>query len=152
VVAYATAVGHHVFISYVRDNRDVVDRLATELRAAGVDVWLDRERLRPGERWKTAIREAIHSGILFVACFSREYAARDASYMNQELTLAIDELRLRPVDRRWFVSLVLSGGEVPLINRRRGNTSRPPLGEHRGWLGVRSNCDCAGRLGRSPRQ
>src|SRR5262249_11040380 len=32
----------HVFISYERENGNVVDRLAGELRSRGVTVWLDR--------------------------------------------------------------------------------------------------------------
>lgn len=33
--------------------------------------------------------------------------------MNEELTLAIDELRLRPTARAWFVPVVINEGEVP---------------------------------------
>jgi hypothetical protein len=33
--------------------------------------------------------------------------------MNEELTLAIDELRQRPTDRTWFVPVILPGGTVP---------------------------------------
>jgi TIR domain len=103
----------HVFISYVRDNKDLVTRLASDLRRYGVEVWLDRERITPGQRWRDAIRVAISSGGLFLACFSREYAEREHSYMNEELTVAIDELRQRPTDRTWFVPVLLSQGYVP---------------------------------------
>src|SRR5688572_29430341 len=103
------AMPHHVFISYVRDNIDVVEKLAGDLRTAGVEVWLDRERIKPGQRWKDAIRNAIRSGALFIACFSREYFERDKSYMNEELTIAIDELRLRATNRTWFIPVVLAG-------------------------------------------
>jgi formylglycine-generating enzyme required for sulfatase activity len=32
----------HAFISYVRANRDIIDRLYQELTAQGITVWLDR--------------------------------------------------------------------------------------------------------------
>ena len=83
----------HVFISYVRENRDIVDRLAAELKRRGVIVWLDRNDIEPGARWQDAIKKAIRSGKFFLACFSREFNERDRSYMNEELTLAIGELR-----------------------------------------------------------
>ena len=86
----------HVFVSYVRDNGDIVDRLANALKSRGVTVWLDREDIGAGSRWQDAIRNAIRSGKFFRACFSREFGERDRSYMNEELTLAIDELRARP--------------------------------------------------------
>ena len=49
----------HVFLSYVHENKTIVDRLYKELRARGVPVWLDRNEITPGARWKDAIRSAI---------------------------------------------------------------------------------------------
>ena len=54
----------HVFISYVRENSDVVDQLAKELRDSGVTVWLN-DNIEPGARWKDAIKKAIQSGKFF---------------------------------------------------------------------------------------
>jgi TIR domain len=103
----------HVFISYVRQNRDLVDRLAKELKDSGVTVWLDREDIEPGTRWREAIRKAIKNGKFFLACFSTEYTARDKTHMNEEITLAIDELRIRPTERAWFIPIILNDTEIP---------------------------------------
>src|SRR4051794_10796778 len=103
----------HVFISYVRQDEETVRRLAHALRVCGVDIWLDRERLAPGVRWQQAIREAIAAGAYFIACFSKKSAARDASYMNEELTLALEQLRRRPTDRAWFLPVLLENVELP---------------------------------------
>lgn len=103
----------HVFISYVREDWPVVEQLAGALKAGGVNVWLDRERLLPGGKWQIAIRKAIHDGNFFIACFSRHYAARESSYMNEELTIAIDELRRRPSERTWFIPVLLDPGTLP---------------------------------------
>ena len=67
------------FISYVRENKDIIDRLAAELRGQGVIVWLDRDALGPGDRWQDEIGKAIRNGDFFLACFSEEYAGRDRS-------------------------------------------------------------------------
>ena len=103
----------NVFISYVRQNSDQVDKLAAELRRHGVTVWLDREQLVPGMRWQQAIRKAIRGGDFFLACFSAESVARTRTYQNEELVVAIEELRLRPADRIWFIPALLSPCEVP---------------------------------------
>src|SRR5262245_48623570 len=108
----------HVFISYVRENRSAVDRLADQLKHAQIEVWLDRQSIRPGQRWRTAIRRAIQDGAYFIACFSDEYVARSRNYMNEELTIAIDELRLRPTDRAWFIPIRL--GQAPIPSRSIG--------------------------------
>jgi hypothetical protein len=102
-----------VFISYVRENSDVVDRLAKELRDSGVTVWLDRNNIEPGARWKDAIKKAILSGKFFMACFSREYNERTSTYMGEELTIAIDELRARPSDKTWFIPVMLNDTTIP---------------------------------------
>jgi hypothetical protein len=98
----------HVFISYVREDKAMVQRLASELEQHGVEVWLDRDRLRPGMRWQAAIRRAIEDGAFFIACFSEHLAARQRSYMNEELVIAIDAVRRQPSDRGWFLPVLLS--------------------------------------------
>ena len=112
----------HVFVSYVRDDLVVVERISHELRKRGVEVWLDRDRIQPGERWKSAIRSAILHGACFVACFSSAYAAKTSTYMNEELTLAIDELRQKSIARKWFIPVLLSECEVPARSIGGGET------------------------------
>lgn len=103
----------HVFIAYVRENTAVVDRLHQVLTAHGIKVWHPRYDIPPGNRWRLEIRRAIRQGSFFIACFSKEYSERESTYMNEELTLAIEELRKRPTDRTWFIPLKLSECEIP---------------------------------------
>jgi hypothetical protein len=103
----------HVFISYVRDNVKQVEKLLEALTQAGIEVWIDRDHIKPGTRWRAAIREAVRDGAFFLACFSQEYNLRSRSYMNEEITLAIEELRQRPTDHAWFIPVKLSECEIP---------------------------------------
>ncbi len=114
----------HVFISYIRENDSAVARLCRELRRVGLEVWLDREQIKPGQRWKNAIRSAIRDGAFFVACFSKEYVERARSYMNEELLVAIEELRQRPAERVWFIPVRLSACQVPNMEIGGGSTLR----------------------------
>jgi hypothetical protein len=43
-------VGNHVFICYARDDLEFVLKLAANLKARGVTVWLDQD-LPPGANW-----------------------------------------------------------------------------------------------------
>jgi len=101
------------FVSYVRENRKVVDRLCAALRRGGIQVWRDRNEIVPGEDWKVAIRQAIRNGDYFIACFSRQYERRKKTYMNAELGLAIEELSKTKTERPWFIPVLLSNCEVP---------------------------------------
>jgi hypothetical protein len=112
----------HVFISYVHEDASAVERLTRELESFGVEVWRDEDRLSPGMRWQTAIREAIEGGAFFIGCFSEHSVSRERSYMNEELTIAIDELRKRPSDRAWFLPVLLSPGTLPRRNIGAGET------------------------------
>jgi hypothetical protein len=114
----------HVFVSYVRENTQDVDRLCRDLAANNVEVWLDRTHIKPGVRWGEAIRSAIQQGTYFVACFSKEYEARTRSFMNEELTLAIDEMRRQPPERTWFIPVLLSPCNIPDIHIGAGQTLR----------------------------
>ena len=101
----------HVFISYVRENQEQVDRLCQDLESHGVNVWLDRHSIKPGSDFRDAIRGAIQEGHFFIACFSNEYTSKAKTYMNNELMVAIDELR--QYTRPWFIPVKLSKCEVP---------------------------------------
>jgi hypothetical protein len=103
----------HVFISYVHENNRKVARLVSSLKDNGIEVWLDKEQLNPGQRWRDAIRAAIRGGSFFIACFSKEYVKKESTFMNDEVSVAIEELRLRPTSRSWFIPVLLPGGEVP---------------------------------------
>ena len=113
-----------VFISYVSENIKIVDRLCQELKAHGIEVWRDRDNIAPGLRWKREIRQAIQQGAFFIACFSKEYEERDQTYMNEELTIAIEQLRQRPIDSAWFIPVKLNECEIPDRDIGGGETLR----------------------------
>ncbi len=101
------------FISYVREDATAVSRLADELTAYGARVWLDRDDLQPGQNWKDSIRRAIISGSHFIWCNSDASVSKSRSYANEELNLAIDELRMRSTDQAWFVPVKLTDAVLP---------------------------------------
>jgi hypothetical protein len=98
-------------VSYVKDDDEHIERLRRELAKYGIHTWIDRYSLQPGDFWKTVIRKAISGGEYFLACFSSSYNSRQSSYMNEELILAIEELRKRPANSRWFIPVLLSSCE-----------------------------------------
>ena len=68
------------------------------------------------------IRQAIRQGDFFIACFSQEWHSRVKCYMNEELTLAIEELRKHATDRAWFLPVLLSECNVPARSIGAGET------------------------------
>lgn len=114
----------HVFISYVGEDREAIAHLCDSLRSYDVEVWLDKDQLKPGQRWADEIRRAISEGAFFIACFSRAYNERLRTYMNEELTLAIDELRQRSTNQSWFIPALIDECEIPNRSIGGGETLR----------------------------
>jgi len=104
----------HVFISYVREDSPYADRLQHVLEAAGVPVWRDTADLWPGENWQIKIRHAItENALVFIACFSANSLARRKSWHNEELVLAIEQLRQRNPDEPWLIPVRFDDCDIP---------------------------------------
>jgi tetratricopeptide (TPR) repeat protein len=125
----------YAFLSYLRVNATEVDRLAADLRANGVHVWLDRENIRPGEIWQESIRSTIRTGAYFVACFSAEYEQRDVTYMDEEIAVALEELETR-AGGSWFLPVRIS----PFDLSRKG-TDRTAVLSTLQWVDLWENWD-----------
>ena len=124
-----------VFISYVRSNSDQVDQICKVLEGNDIDYWRDRDQIEPGKLWKTAIKIAINNGAYFLACFSREYATKTKTYMNEEILVAVDILRKKHFDSGWLIPIKLSDCDIPHHDIGAGNTLRDIhyLNLHEDW-------------------
>jgi hypothetical protein len=113
-VSTGNNVAGHVFISYVHEDSYKVGRLQQMLESAGIPVWRDTANLWPGEDWRAKIRHAISdNALVFIACFSRASLARRKSFQNEELALAIEQLRLRPPEEPWLIPVRFDDCEIP---------------------------------------
>lgn len=113
----------HAFISYVREDSGDVDQLQQMLEAAGVQVWRDTADLWPGEDWRAKIRRAItDDALVFIACFSHNSLARKVSYQNEEMALAIDQLRLRRPGKPWLIPVRFDDCDIPDFDIGGGRT------------------------------
>ena len=102
-----------VFISYVREDSSQVERICEELQRAGIDYWLDKEQIKPGEFWPAAIANAIENGAFFLACFSRKSEQKEKSHMRQELYIAAKAAMLLPPEAKWIIPVKLTECQIP---------------------------------------
>jgi hypothetical protein len=94
-----------VFISYSRRDTDVVESIVSQLEAAGIDTWIDREAIKPGQQWRRQIVEGIDTAEAFILNLSPNSAASDN--VLKELNLA--EEALDP----FVLPIVLSDMKIP---------------------------------------
>jgi len=79
-----------VFISYSRRDSETVENIISQLEAAGIDAWLDREDIKPGKQWRSQIVEAIDTAEAFILNLSPDSGASDN--VLKELNLAEEAL------------------------------------------------------------
>jgi HEAT repeat protein len=77
----------HVFISYAHVDGDFAGRLKGEIEKAGFGVWIDTERLRAGEDWRTEIDNAVQDSIALVLVMSP--ASLNSKYVAYEWAFAL---------------------------------------------------------------
>jgi hypothetical protein len=60
-----------IFISYASEDLEAASRLADGLRAAGLEVWFDKNALQMGDDWARSIRRGIERCSLFLPVISQ---------------------------------------------------------------------------------
>jgi hypothetical protein len=95
-----------IFISYMREDANAARRLHDAITNIGGDVWLDEQRLRPGDAWETEILTGIRQTIrLFIPLISANTELEDEGYVFREWSEAMD--RARKIPRRRFIVPVI---------------------------------------------
>jgi TolB-like protein/Tfp pilus assembly protein PilF len=100
-------VSNAVFLSYASEDAEAAERIATALRAAGVEVWFDKSELRGGDAWDRQIREQIRDCALFVPIISVNSQARPEGYFRLEWDLADQRTHLMGRNRAFVMPLCL---------------------------------------------
>src|SRR5688572_27016369 len=75
-----------VMLSYNSAQRAFAETLKLRLRVANLDVWIDRESIPPGTRWREGFVRAIQARDVFVPILSPEFL--DSSHCRLEVLTA----------------------------------------------------------------
>lgn len=101
-----------IFLIHAHADREAVLYLFQRMRREGLDVWLDSERLTPGQDWRNEIRNALLKCKVVVVCLSRAFDQK-RGYRHEELKLALDKADLLPDDEVFIIPARLEECEVP---------------------------------------
>jgi hypothetical protein len=108
---------HAVFLSYASEDRAIVERMRSELDAAGIDAWFDRSELKPGESWNAAIAAGIDEAAAFVPVISGSVLGERSREFRVEWEQALRARERRPRDAnggaaRFIVPVVIDGTDM----------------------------------------
>jgi WD40 repeat protein len=142
-----------VFLCHAHSDKNAVRDLYIRLTKDGVNAWLDKEKLLPGQDWEYEIRRAVRESDVVVVCLSKQF--NQAGFRQKEVRLALDTAmeqpegeifiipaRLEECDnleslRKWhWVDLFEDDGYEALMRalRARANRIGAILQEKRNWL------------------
>lgn len=83
-----------VFLCHAHADRDAVRALYTRLTDDGVDAWLDKAKLLPGQDWELEIKKAVREADVVVVCLSKQF--NQAGFRQKEVRLALDTAMEQP--------------------------------------------------------
>ncbi|RLD03123.1 MAG: hypothetical protein DRI32_07820 [Chloroflexi bacterium] len=83
-----------VFLSHAQADSTSVHALHNRLVADGIDSWLAKEKLVPGQDWEYEIRKAVREADVVIVCLSKHSNKR--GYAQKEIRMALDEARMMP--------------------------------------------------------
>lgn len=101
-----------VFLSYAHADQDAAIRIYENLRAVGLDPWLDKLSLKPGEVWKREIDKAVRHSGAFLSLLSPRSIDR-GGILAGEMKLALDLRSQRLDDGGILIPVRLEACSVP---------------------------------------
>ncbi|MCP4347136.1 MAG: TIR domain-containing protein [Desulfobacterales bacterium] len=78
-----------VFISYIKEDLTVAEKLYADIQRKGVNPWMASKDLLPGQKWKDTITQAIKKSQFFISLLSSASVKKD-SFVQKELKIALE--------------------------------------------------------------
>lgn len=101
-----------VFLCHASQDKPAVRELYQRLKSAGMDPWLDAEKLLPGENWELEIKKAVRSADAVVVCISRKSANKEG-FLQKEIRFALDIADEKPEGTIFIIPLKLEECDAP---------------------------------------
>lgn len=83
-----------VFLCHAHEDREAVHALYIRLKREGVDAWLDKAKLLPGQDWKREIEKAVYDADVVVVCQSKQFNLE--GFRQKEVRWALDKAKEKP--------------------------------------------------------
>lgn len=108
VAAVAPTASGGVFISYSNGDSRFANKLAADLRMHGVEVWVDKERLRVGVDWLDKVAKAISDSravllIVSPGAFTSKWVKKELTFANEINKDVLPVLYKKSAFPEWFV-------------------------------------------------
>ena len=101
-----------IFLSYARDDQDMVKAVYKKLKDEGYTPWMDQFDILPGEDWERSIKNAIKKADFFLV-FLSENSVNRRGILQKEIRTALDSWNGMLPDDIYLIPVRLSDCDVP---------------------------------------
>ncbi len=101
-----------VFLCHSSGDKPVVHKLYKRLVADGIDAWLDKEKLLPGQDWKQEIPRAVREADIVLICLTKN-SVNKTGYVQKEMKFALDVAEEQPSGAIFLIPVRLEECDVP---------------------------------------
>ena len=86
--------------------------LCDHLKKLGIDLWIDEEKLLPGQDWELEIRKAVRISDIVLVCLSNS-SATSSGYVHKEMKFAVDIAEEKPEGTIFIIPCRFDNVEMP---------------------------------------
>ena len=105
-------VGLSIFLCHSSQDKPRVRELHRRLKNDGHVPWLDEEDILPGEKWETAIADAVRLSSIVLVCLSKQSVNKEG-FLQKEISEVLQVAEEKPEDTIFVIPLRLEEVSVP---------------------------------------
>lgn len=101
-----------VFLCHSSGDKLAVIELYKRLVEDGIDAWLDKEKLIPGQDWQVEISKAVKNSDIILVCLSSQSVTKEG-FVQKEIKFALDVADEKPEGIIFIIPVRLENCDVP---------------------------------------
>jgi len=101
-----------VFLCHSSGDKPAVIELYKRLVKDGIDAWLDKEKLIPGQDWQVEISKAVKNSDIILVCLSSQSVTKEG-FVQKEIKFALDVADEKPEGIIFIIPVRLENCDVP---------------------------------------
>lgn len=101
-----------VFLCHASGDKPAVKSLYERLVKDGIDAWLDKEKLIPGQNWQIEIPNAVKNSDVVIVCLSSQSVTKEG-FVQKEIRFALDAADEKPDGTIFIIPARLENCDVP---------------------------------------
>jgi hypothetical protein len=101
-----------VFLCHASGDKPEVQKLYSRLISDGIDAWLDKEKLIPGQNWQVEIPKVVKNSDVVIVCLSSQSVNKEG-FVQKEIKIALDTADEKPEGTIFIIPARLENCNVP---------------------------------------